>query len=63
MTVQVMILDMLLTIQKIKNDLGWSPKYSFENGLSKTIDWYCNNKKWYQDLMKSDYLSRLGVIK
>ena len=48
---------------KIKNDLGWSPKYSFENGLSKTIDWYCNNKKWYQDLMKSDYLSRLGVIK
>ena len=48
---------------KIKNDLGWSPKYSFEDGLSKTIDWYCNNKKWYQDLMKSDYLSRLGVIK
>ena len=48
---------------KIKNDLGWSPKYSFEHGLFKTIDWYCNNKKWYQDLMKSDYLSRLGVIK
>ena len=48
---------------KIKNDLGWSPKYSFEDGLFKTIDWYCNNKKWYQDLMKSDYLSRLGVIK
>ena len=48
---------------KIKNDLGWAPKYSFKDGLSKTIDWYCNNKKWYQDLMKSDYLSRLGVIK
>ena len=48
---------------KIKNDLGWYPKYSFEDGLSKTIDWYSNNKKWYQDLMKSDYLSRLGVIK
>ena len=48
---------------KIKNDLGWEPKYSFEEGLRKTIDWYCDNKKWYQNLIKSSYLSRLGEIK
>ena len=48
---------------KIKNDLGWEPKYSFEEGLRKTIDWYCDNKKWYQNLIKSNYLSRLGEIK
>ena len=48
---------------KIKNKLGWQPKYSFKDGLYKTIKWYCDNKSWYQNLLKSDSLNRLGVIK
>jgi len=28
---------------KIKNELGWVPKYSFNKGIDKTIDWYLNN--------------------
>ena len=28
---------------KIKNELGWVPKYTFEIGIEKTIDWYLNN--------------------
>ena len=28
---------------KIKNELGWSPKNTFEIGIGKTIDWYLNN--------------------
>ena len=28
---------------KIKNELGWFPKYTFEIGIEKTIDWYLNN--------------------
>ena len=28
---------------KIKNELGWVPKYTFEVGIEKTIDWYLNN--------------------
>tara|TARA_B110000003_G_scaffold275395_1_gene317874 strand:+ start:796 stop:1785 length:990 start_codon:yes stop_codon:yes gene_type:complete len=28
---------------KIKNELNWIPKYSFEIGIDKTIDWYLNN--------------------
>jgi dTDP-glucose 4,6-dehydratase len=48
---------------KIKNKLGWKPQYSLIEGLNQTIEWYCNNKKWYQNLIKSDYLNRLGVIK
>lgn len=32
--------------KKIKEELGWSPEYSFESGLTKTINWYINNKKW-----------------
>jgi dTDP-glucose 4,6-dehydratase len=28
---------------KLQKDLGWKPKYSFNNGIDKTIDWYLNN--------------------
>ncbi|MBC8298347.1 MAG: dTDP-glucose 4,6-dehydratase [Pelagibacterales bacterium] len=27
---------------KIKNELGWKPKYTFDKGIDKTIDWYIN---------------------
>ncbi len=27
---------------KIKNELGWEPKYTFDKGIDKTIDWYIN---------------------
>ena len=25
---------------KIKNELGWEPRYTFDKGIDKTIDWY-----------------------
>ena len=28
---------------KIKSELNWKPKYSFENGIKKTVLWYLNN--------------------
>ena len=28
---------------KIKNELGWAPKYTFDKGINKTIDWYLKN--------------------
>jgi dTDP-glucose 4,6-dehydratase len=48
---------------KINKELGWSPTVTFEEGLSKTIDWYLNNKQWlssvssgnYQDYYKKQY--------
>ncbi len=33
---------------KIKSELGWKPKYTFEKGINETIDWYLNNKKMAQ---------------
>lgn len=35
---------------KSSNELGFEPKYSFEQGLAKTIDWYFNNHRWWQDI-------------
>jgi dTDP-glucose 4,6-dehydratase len=41
---------------KIMNDLGWSPKRSFEEGLKETVDWYLKNKEWYQNIFSGAYL-------
>ena len=35
---------------KIKEELGWEPKYKFEQAIEKTIEWYLNNKNWWQPL-------------
>lgn len=35
---------------KIKEELGWQPKYKFEQAIEKTIDWYLNNKEWWKPL-------------
>jgi len=35
---------------KIKEELGWQPKYKFEQAIVKTIEWYLNNKTWWQPL-------------
>lgn len=39
---------------KIKNDLGWTPKETFDSGISKTIDWYVDNKSWIENLENKD---------
>ena len=40
---------------KIKNELGWEPSLQFDEGLSKTIDWYLNNKSWINNVTSGEY--------
>lgn len=40
---------------KIHNELGWLPETTFVDGIKKTIDWYLNNKKWWQDILSGEY--------
>ena len=40
---------------KIKNELGWEPSVTFEEGLSKTIDWYLQNTEWLAHVTSGDY--------
>ena len=42
---------------KLKNELGWQPSLQFEEGLSKTIDWYLNNSEWLNDVTSGTYRS------
>ncbi|AEV32655.1 dTDP-glucose 4,6-dehydratase [Owenweeksia hongkongensis DSM 17368] len=40
---------------KIKNELGWEPSVTFEEGLSETIDWYLQNDEWLNNVTSGDY--------
>ena len=54
---------MPLMLPNLIEQLGWLPSVTFEEGLSKTIDWYLNSKDWldnvtsgsYQNYYKSQY--------
>lgn len=40
---------------KIQNELGWSPKFDFEIAIENTIDWYLNNKNWWERIINGSY--------
>jgi dTDP-glucose 4,6-dehydratase len=40
---------------KITTQLGWKPKYSFEEGIRETIQWYLNNMSWVENVVKGVY--------
>lgn len=40
---------------KLANDLGWKPSLQFEEGLSKTIDWYLSNGDWVNNILSGNY--------
>ena len=47
---------------KIKKDLNWEPKETFDSGLIKTIKWYLENENWWKKTQKNIYKQeRLGV--
>ena len=40
---------------KIHSELGWLPETKFEDGIRQTIQWYLDNKKWWQDIISGEY--------
>ncbi|MGZ3776165.1 MAG: dTDP-glucose 4,6-dehydratase [Mucilaginibacter sp.] len=40
---------------KLKNELGWVPSITFEEGLEKTVDWYLANEGWLNDVTSGHY--------
>jgi dTDP-glucose 4,6-dehydratase len=41
--------------EKIMTELRWQPSVSFEEGISRTIDWYLQNQKWLANVVSGDY--------
>ncbi len=42
---------------KIKNELGWEPKFTFEQAIAHTIDWYVKNKEWWEKIISGEYVN------
>jgi len=40
---------------KIHRELGWLPETKFEDGIEQTIEWYLNNKEWWENILSGEY--------
>ena len=40
---------------KIHNELGWLPETSFDEGIVKTVNWYLENKAWWEKIISGEY--------
>ena len=41
--------------QKLETELGWKPTYNFDTGIQQTIEWYLNNKQWWENIISGEY--------
>ena len=41
---------------KIRNELGWYPETTFEEGIEKTVKWYLENRQWWENIINGDYV-------
>ncbi|HUD08652.1 MAG TPA: dTDP-glucose 4,6-dehydratase [Candidatus Saccharimonadales bacterium] len=44
-----------IDFSKIKNELGWQPRTSFEDGMRKTVEWFESNESWWRDVKSGEY--------
>ena len=40
---------------KIHNELGWLPETMFKDGIRLTIQWYLDNKDWWENIVNGEY--------
>lgn len=40
---------------KMMNELGWEPTIRFDQGIVKTVEWYLNNRKWWENIVNGEY--------
>lgn len=53
-----------INASKIRAELGWSPRHSFETGMKATVEWYLGNLQWCREVQKGKYQrQRLGLLK
>jgi len=41
---------------KIENQIGWKPRYGFDDALKQTVDWYLQNQSWWEPLIDENTL-------
>lgn len=43
--------------EKLQKILGWKPKYTVEQGMEETVDWFLDNSEWIENILSGDYLN------
>lgn len=41
---------------KIETELGWKPEYTFDTGIPQTIQWYLDNREWWEHIVSGEYM-------
>ena len=50
-----------LNSRKIQKKLNWKATVKINEGLSKTINWYINNQKYFKSILKKEHMKRIGL--
>jgi len=45
-----------MDVTKIGESLGWAPRFGFEDGLARTVEWYVGQRSWWERVRSGDYL-------
>lgn len=49
---------------KLRTELGWQPRHTFEQGIAQTVDWYLRNQTWVDRALDGSYrLQRIGALR
>jgi len=40
---------------KMQRELGWKPSFTFEQGINATVDWYVQNRQWWERIINGQY--------
>ena len=46
-----------IDFSKIERELGWKPSISFEEGISRTVEWYLTYREWWKKIKAGEYLN------
>jgi dTDP-glucose 4,6-dehydratase len=46
----------------IRDELGWEPKHTFDQGLRRTIEWYLDNNEWLEGCLSGEYLKYYDMM-
>lgn len=46
---------------KIEKEIGWKPEMIFDEGITRTIDWYISNEQWWRRILSGEYMKYYNV--
>jgi dTDP-glucose 4,6-dehydratase len=51
-----------INAEKLRRELGWSPRFTFEQGMRATVKWCLDNTQWCEEVLRDNYTGdRLGL--